>query len=128
MNSISVLFALLGRIGSREAVMAASAYIGDGVYRLFRRLYLISPEANEDMFSLTPNRFSAGVITSDMIFAEADYADALAAHKKDKGAVPPMDHEALSAAYPGAYQSLYQVIHTTGERVQRMTAMRGRES
>ena len=123
-NSISVLFALLGKVGSREAVMAAAAYIGDGIYRIFRRLYLISPDANEDMFNITPNHFNVGVVTSDMIFAEADFSDALAAHTKEKGPVPPMDRESLSAAYPGAYQSLYQVIHTTGERIQKMAAFR----
>ena len=76
------------------------------------------------MFNITPNHFNVGVVTSDMIFAEADFSDALAAHTKEKGPVPPMDRESLSAAYPGAYQSLYQVIHTTGERIQKMAAFR----
>jgi len=125
-NSVSVLFALLGRVGSRDAVMAASAYLGDSIYHLFRRLYQVSPEANEDMFNIGAGAFSAGVVSSDRIFAEADYTDALAAHVKEKGDVPPMDHASLSAAYPGAYQSLYQVIHAAGDRVQKLAALRGR--
>ena len=31
-----------------------------------------------------------------------------------------MSHEALTQNYPVLYQSLYQVIHTTGERVNRI--------
>ena len=127
-NSVSVLFDLLGSVGSREAVMAASSFLGAGIYRLFRCLYQVSASARKDIFSVSGGHFQAGVVTADMIYSEAEYTDALAAHVKDKGRVPDMDHEALSAAYPGAYQSLYQVIHTTGERVQRMAAMRQRES
>ena len=123
-NSVSVLFDLLGKVGSREAIMAAAAYLSAAVYRLFRRLYQSAPEANEDMFNVTTSQFHAGIVTADMICSEVDYTDALSAHAKEKEPFPAMDHEALSAAYPGAYQSLYQVIHTTGDRIQKHMAAR----
>ena len=59
-----------------------------------------------------------------MICAEADYTEALAAHVKDKGAFPPMNNDALMENYPGLYQSLLQIIHNTGERINRRTAER----
>lgn len=120
-NSVSLLFDLLGKVGRREAIMAAAAYLGTGVYKLFRYLCRFSPDATEDLFNIPVNHFHAGVVTADMLCAEAEFTDALAAHAKEKGSFPPMGHEALSAAYPAAYQSLYQVVHTTGERVQRQT-------
>ena len=107
-----------------EAIMAAAAYLSAAVYRLFRRLYQSAPEANEDMFNVTTSQFHAGIVTADMICSEVDYTDALSAHAKEKEPFPAMDHEALSAAYPGAYQSLYQVIHTTGDRIQKHMAAR----
>lgn len=43
--------------------------------------------------------------------------EALACHVKEKGKFPPMNNDALMENYPGLYQSLLQIIHTTGERV-----------
>ena len=59
------------------------------------------------------------VATADMICTEAQYVDALAAHVKEKGNFPPMHNDALMENYPGLYQSLLQIIHNTGERVNR---------
>ncbi len=42
-----------------------------------------------------------------------------------RGEFPLLNHDTLSAAYPGAYQSLLQIIHNTGERINhRMNARR----
>ena len=105
--------------------MSAAAYLGTGGYKLFRYLCRFSPDATEDLFNIPVNHFHAGVVTADMLCAEAEFTDALAAHAKEKGTFPSMGHEALSTAYPAAYQSLYQVVHTTGDRVQRQ--MEGRK-
>ena len=85
-NSIGVLFDLLGKTGRKEAINAAADYLGT---------------------------------TADMICTEAQYVDALAAHVKEKGSFPPMHNDALMENYPGLYQSLLQIIHNTGERVNR---------
>ena len=63
-----------------------------------------------------------------MICAQVDYVDALALHAKEKGTFPPMNHDALSQNYPGPYQSLLQIIHNTGERVNRRMAARRAET
>ena len=125
-NSVGLLFDLLGKVGSRAAIMAAASYLSGGIYRHFRTMYQKSPDANEDMFNVTADHFHAGVVTADMICSEADFTDAMATHAKEKGPFPAMDHEALSAAYPGAYQSLYQVVHTTGDRIQKQMALRNK--
>ena len=36
---------------------------------------------------------------------------------KEAGSLPPINHDALTQSYPGAYQSLLQIIHNTGERL-----------
>lgn len=128
MNSVGVLFDLLGKTGRKDAVKSASDYLGTAVYKLFRHLYRAPGTQNEDFFSVPPRMFSVGIPNADMLCAESDYVEALAAHAKDKGAFPSMNNDALMQAYPGAYQSLLQIIHTTGERINRRAAYRKAES
>lgn len=118
-NSVGVLFDLLGRTGKKEAIKAASDYLSTAIYKLFRHLYRADGTQNEDFFSIPMRQFVTGIPDADMIYAEIDYVDALAAHVKEKGPFPPMTNDALSEHYPGPYQSLLQIIHTTGERINR---------
>src|SRR5699024_10247730 len=123
-NSTGVLFDLLGKTGKKEAINAAADYLGTAIYKRFRHLYRVDGTQNEDFFSVPARQFTAGVPFADMICAEADYTEALAAHVKDKGAFPPMNNDALMENYPGLYQSLLQISHDTGERINRRTAER----
>lgn len=116
-NSISILFDLLSRTGHKGAILAASNYLSTAVYKMFRHLYRADGTQNEDFFSLSARQFVAGIPEADMICTEVEYVDALAQHVKEKGRFPSMNHEALVQNYPGPYQSLLQIIHTTGERV-----------
>ena len=116
-NSIGVLFGLLGKTGSREAIQAASGYLSTAVYTVYRRLYDANPDNNPDFFSVPPRHFQAGLAAADMKCCEAELADALAAHVKDRGPMPEMSNDALARDYPVLYQSVLQVVHNTGERV-----------
>ena len=116
-NSIGVLFGLLGKTGSREAVQAASSYLSTAVYTVYRRLYDANPDNNPDFFSVPPRHFQAGLHEADMKCCECELADALAAHAKAKGPMPEMTNDALARDYPVLYQSILQVVHNTGERV-----------
>ena len=125
-NSMDMLFDLLGKVGSKEAIAAASAYLGDAEYKMFRLLHSASGTQDEESFSIPARPFQAGVTDADMIYAEADYTDALAHQLKEKGkeSFPPMNNDALAQSYPGACQSLLQIIHSTGERVNAQAAAR----
>ena len=111
-NSIGVLFGLLGKTGSREAVQAAANYLSAAIYTMYRQLYQADPGNNPDFFSVPTRHFLAG-----MKCCEAELADALAAHVKAKGPMPEMTNDALARDYPVLYQSILQVVHNTGERV-----------
>ena len=50
--------------------------------------------------------------------------DALAQHAKEKGKMPEMDHAALARDYPVLYQSMLQLIHNSGERINQSFAAR----
>ena len=114
-NSVGVLFGLLGRTGSREAIQAASGYLSTAVYTVYRRLYDAVPGNNPDFFSVPPRHF------------EAELADALAAHVKAKGPMPDMTNDALARDYPVLYQSVLQVVHNTGERVNAISGSRKKQ-
>lgn len=118
-NSVSILFELLSKVGSKKAIQSASNYLSAALYRLFRHLYRASGTQNEDFFSIPAAHFTSGCVNADMIYSEADYVDALAEQVKEKGkeSFPAMNNDALAKNYPGPYQSLLQIIHTTGERV-----------
>ncbi len=118
-NSLDLLFGLLGKMGSKAVITAAADYLGDAVYKVFRHLYRASGTQNEGFFSIDSNHFLAGCTDADMVYSEADYLAALTQYGKERGkeAFPPMNNDALYESYPQACQSLLQIVHTTGERV-----------
>lgn len=126
-NSIGVLFGLLGKTGSREAIQAASGYLSTAVYTMYRRLYDANPDNDPKFFSVPPRHFQAGLHEADMKCCEAELSDALAAHVKAKGTFPEMTHDALARDYPVLYQSVLQVVHATGERVTAISAGRKKQ-
>ncbi len=123
-NSIGVLFGLLAKTGCRDAIKACADYLSAAVYQIYRRLYNANPANNPDFFSVSPRCFQAGLPTVEMHCAEAEFMDALAEHVKEKGTMPEMTNDALARDYPVLYQSLLQVIHSTGERVDRLMESR----
>ena len=124
-NSVGVLFDLLGKAGSKEAIKACSDYLGAAVYQMFRHLYRADGRNDEDFFAIPPRQFTAGLSRADMTCAEVAYVEALSDRVKEGGALPPINHDALTQSYPAAYQSLLQIIHSTGERLaRRMEAYR----
>ena len=125
-NSLDMLFDLLGRVGSKQAVTAASNYLGDAIYKMFRHLYRAPSTQNEGFFSIPANHFLAGCTDADMTYSEADYLDALTAQVKDAGrdSFPVITNDTLAQSYPGAYQSLLQIVHNTGERVNKALEQR----
>ena len=116
-NSVSVLFDLLGKTGCKGAIKGAAEFLSTAIYTLFRYLYRADGTQNEDFFAVPSGTFVSGVAQADMICSQAAYVEALEAHRKEKGSFPAMNHDALMENYPGAYQSLLQIIHNTGGRI-----------
>ncbi|MPM27370.1 hypothetical protein SDC9_73880 [bioreactor metagenome] len=116
-NSVGLLFDLLGKTGQKDAVHAAADYLGVAIYRLFRYLYRADGTRSEDFFSMSPTQFMVGVTNMDACASEYEYVSALEQLAKEKGAFPHMSNDVLLRDYPGMYQSLLQVIHMTDQRV-----------
>jgi len=116
-NSVSVIFDLLGKNGNRDAILAAASYLGTALYKLFRSLARSSDTANENMFSVPPVTYVHGGPNCDMIRSELQYITALEGQKNEKSPFPDLRDETLRQEYPVTYMSLLQVIHATGERI-----------
>ncbi len=123
-NSVGMLFDLLGKTGSREAIRAASNYLSTAVYKVFRRLYQANPSNNPDFFSVPARQFAAGLPEADMACSEVELCEALAGQGKDKSRMPELSHDILARDYPVLYQSMFQLVHTTGERINKTFAGR----
>lgn len=123
-NSVGMLFDLLGKTGSRETIRAASNYLSSAVYKVYRDLYHATPANNPDFFSVSLGKFSAGLPDADMHLSEVELRESLAQHVKEKGKMPEMDHTALARDYPVLYQSMLQLIHNSGERMNKLFSSR----
>lgn len=123
LNSVSLIFDLLGKVGRKDAIRAASDYLGTAVYKMFRHLYRADGSNSEEFFSIPASQFVNGIASIDMIAAEYKYVEALTGYAKDNGRFPDMGNDALMQEYPGLYQSLLQIVHITGQRISsQMTA------
>lgn len=112
-NTTSVLFDLLGQVGSKEAVEEAGAYLSSALYQLFRQLYRCAG-GNESYFSTGVQIFDLDVLSADMTLARIRYVQALEAYR---GEYPAVDDQSLAAAYQGMAKAVAQVFHNTDERV-----------
>ena len=119
-NTTSLLFDALGKLGSREAIGAAGDYLGAGLYQLYRALYRRSG-ANEEYFSTDNGAFDAGAAAAAMEVSKLRYLRALDAAADQELSFPPLDAESLSANYPGLSQSAAQVFHQVDERCRALT-------
>ena len=115
-NTTSVLFDLLGRMGSREAVAQAGAYLSSALYQLFRQLYR-SAGGNDSYFSTDGRSFDMDILSADMTMARIRYDKAI---REYEGEFPAVDAQSLAERYPGLSQSVAQVFHTTDERAKNL--------
>ncbi len=113
-GAIGVLFGLLGKLGDKAAINAAAAYLGSGVYQLYRHLYRAAGE-NEAYFALDAETCTMGIADADRKLTETCYVQCLRETKQE--AFPDLTPEALTSAYPGRCQSMTQVLSSADARL-----------
>ena len=118
-NTSSVLFDLLGKLGSKEAINAASACLSAALYRVWRLLYRAGGN-NENYFSTSAELFAADASAMAGKQAELAYIQALQKAREEKASFPDMTAESISRDYPGLCQSVTQVLHNTDARVEEL--------
>ena len=115
-NTTSMLFDLLGKVGNKEAIQEAAAYLGGALFKLYRQLYRAG--GNEEKYMAVDScAFNSGAVDADLHLSEAKYASALEEAAQVGASFPDLGHEAMNAAYPSVHQSALQVFHAASERV-----------
>ena len=115
-NTVTVLFDLLGRTNNKEAVAQSGAYLSGALYQMFRLLYRAAG-GNEGYFSTGSGSFNMDIVSADMTLARVKYAKAL---EEYRGEYPPMDAQSLTEEYQGYSQSMAQVFHSADERIKKL--------
>ena len=117
-NAVSVLFDQLGKLGSRDAVTHAGAYLAGALYQLYRLFYR-QAGGNDSYFSTDSRTFDMDAVSAGMTTSRIRYARAM--QSKDLAdKFPAMDPQALDAEYPGLSQSVAQVLHAVDEQIKDM--------
>lgn len=116
-GAVGVLFGLLGKLGDKNAINAAGAYLSDGVYQLYRHFYRAAG-ANEDYFSLKREEFALGLAEADMKLSQGRYVRAL--EDREKAEFPDLSPATLTEQFPGRNQSLTQVLGTADARINKL--------
>ena len=119
-NSANLLFELLGRTESREAVTAAGSYLSGALYQLYRTLHRKSG-GNDGYFALSGEAFLSSAVDVQMAAARVAYTQALSEAAQET-ALPAMEDEALTQTYPALVQSAKQTLHTAEEQALSLTA------
>ena len=118
-NSIGLLFEMLARTGSREAIAAASNYLSTAIYRCYRGLYRANPKNDPCFFSVPDDDIARGMPDLEMNCSEAEYQKALSNLKEEdwQTGLPELSHSMLQETFPMLCQSLFQLIHGSESRI-----------
>jgi transcriptional regulator with XRE-family HTH domain len=114
-NSVSLLFALLGQFGQKELIEAAAGYLGDAVYILFRHLYDRCGEHAELLFPAPSEHFSL-LVSADRALLEARLS-ALLRDLPRAAERPVLSQEQLTRDHPLLYQSLFMLLQQATTRL-----------
>lgn len=123
-NSLGLLYELLGATGNRELIKSTSNYFATAIAVVFRRLHSHSPRTNPSFFAVSPTRFQCGAYDMELKACEMQMVEELLEHKKNRGDFPDLNHDILTEKYGPLYQSLLQNLYGNGKRVNDMLGTR----
>ena len=116
-NSISILFDLLGKSENRSLVLEAYNFLGCAIYKLFRKLYMRSGAGAKSFFAVPEDEFSDSA-DANMKLSEMRFSRALA-----KGQTPPsISNDSLTRDYPLLVQSLLSMIHSAEKEAAKLSS------
>ncbi|NLM60968.1 MAG: helix-turn-helix transcriptional regulator [Clostridiales bacterium] len=107
-NSISVLFDLLGRMENRSLVQHTYSYLGTAVYKIFRLIYMKYGKTPDEYFAVPHVNFP-DASDANMKLSEAR----LSAEIEKHGEPHTLSNDTMTRDYPLLVQSLLSLIHAT---------------
>jgi transcriptional regulator with XRE-family HTH domain len=107
-NSISILFDLLGRMESRSLVQHAYSYLGTAVYKAFRLIYMKYGKTPDEYFAVSNISFP-DASDANMKLSEARLSAEL--EKQEESLA--LSNDSMTRDYPLLVQSLLSMVHST---------------
>ena len=114
-NSLSVLYSILGNCGNEDITNETSAYLFCEVYRVFRILYSANSKNPQGMFSVREKLAGSRAVASSEV-ALSNVHCLLTGEDIDnlkgllKNAAPSLSPEKLTTSYPTLVSSLFTLI------------------
>ncbi len=121
-NSLNVIFSMLGKSGSKTLITEASSYLMLAVYRVFRVLYSASPSNDENMFHI-PKAVSDQLSNAAMAVCDAQMTSATC--KTPLPGTQPVEApsalalttERIAQEYPLLSTSLFNLIQNSENKI-----------
>jgi transcriptional regulator with XRE-family HTH domain len=107
-NSISILFDLLGRMENRSIVQYAYSYLGTAIYKIFRLIYMKYGKTPDEYFAVSHVSF-ADASDANMKLSEAR----LRAELDKQEETLALSNDSMTRDYPLLVQSMLSMIHST---------------
>lgn len=123
-NSLHIVFGILKKINSEGVTRHVSAYLSDGLYKMFRMLYSSRGKNPQEMFSLD-RQLCVPQAGTHMVMEEAQAQYLLDGNSsKDAAGVnletlPPLSPDILLSEYPQYAPSLFELVQNTERSISR---------
>ncbi len=118
LNSIDVLFDILGKAGSKGLTTEVSAYLMVSVYKMFRTVYSSNAKNPQGLFAVAPHLYK-GFASAVQSISEANACAIAGGHQAagfdglSKDSMPLLTPESIGEEFPLYATSLFNLIQTT---------------
>ncbi|MCD7823604.1 MAG: helix-turn-helix domain-containing protein [Oscillospiraceae bacterium] len=126
MNSLNVLFSLLGKLHSATVIKEISSYLMLAVYKCFRYIYSSNPKNDQNFFTID-HTFAKSGCDAAMSLAEAKLNAALngvVTNGEDavsEDSIPEITTQSLSEEFPQYYSSTVNLIKNSEARIKEIS-------
>ena len=110
MNSLSVIFDLVGKSKNKQLINETSMLFDVAVYKVFRELYSASGKNTDDFFSVD-EKFWRELSNAELSLSFVNIV------KEAEGNLPELSQEFIKQEYPQLMQSLLSVLQNVGKRL-----------
>ena len=111
MNSLSVIFDLVGKSKNKKLISETAMFFDVAVYKVFRELYSASGKNTDDFFSVDEK------LWSELSNAELSLSFMNIMKETGDSALPELSQEYIAKEYPALMQSLLSVLQNVGKRL-----------
>lgn len=121
-NSLNIIYSILQKCGNKALTTEVSSYLNVSIYKSFRLLYSANPKNPQGMFSV-PLKLSGGrssaaqniALSNAECLADSENIDEM--QGLEKGKMPMMSPEKISAEYPLFSSSLFNLIQNAEQQM-----------